>query len=117
MNYPSRYCRVEGRLIYLTITRPDLCYAVHIFSQFMQVPREEHMNAACVLRHIKGTPGCGILLHASKTLHLSAYCDSDWGAENQEASYCTRSSAEVEYRSMVAVTSELVWLKSLLASL
>jgi len=70
-----------GRLIYLTITRPDLCYAVHILSQFMQAPRKEHMNAArCVLRYIKGSPDCGIVIHAQSDLQLIGYCDSDWSA-------------------------------------
>ena len=43
---PSRHRRLVGRLIYLTITRPELCYAVYILSQFIQAPREEHMDAA-----------------------------------------------------------------------
>ena len=40
------YHRLMGLLIYLTITHPDLCYTVHILSQFTQAPHEEHMNAA-----------------------------------------------------------------------
>jgi len=31
----SQYWRLVGRLIYLTITHPELCYAFRILSQFM----------------------------------------------------------------------------------
>jgi len=75
------YRQLVGRPIYLTITSPDLCYAVHILPQFIQAPREEHMNAVRrVLRYIKGSPDCGIVIHAHCDLQLIAYCDSDWGA-------------------------------------
>ena len=70
----TRYRRLIGRLIYLTITRHDLIYAIHILSQFMQTPREEHMEAARrVLRYLKGTAGQGILLRTATDLHLVGF--------------------------------------------
>jgi len=64
--------------MYLTITRPNLYYAVHILSQFMQTPQEEHMTfARCVLRYIKGSPDCGIVIHAHFDLQFIGYYDSD----------------------------------------
>ena len=137
---PTRYRRLIGRLIYLTITRPELCYAVHVLSQFMQEPKEEHMEAARrLLRYLKGNPGQGLFLKSDSNLQVYAYCDSDWGAcpltrrsltgyfvtiggspvswKTKKQTTVSRYSAEAEYRAMANVTSELIWIKSFLASL
>ncbi|KAF7840374.1 retrovirus-related Pol polyprotein from transposon TNT 1-94 [Senna tora] len=54
---PEPYRRLVGRLIYLCFTRPDLSYSVHILSQFMQHPRQEHWDAALrVVRYLKSHP-------------------------------------------------------------
>ena len=50
------YRRIIGSLIYMTITKPDLSYAVGLVSQFMQAPRKPHLDAARrILRYVKST--------------------------------------------------------------
>ncbi|GAA0185177.1 transmembrane signal receptor [Lithospermum erythrorhizon] len=137
---PARYRRIVGRLLYLTLTRPDITYSVHILSQFMQNPGHAHYDAAIrVLRYLKSHPGQRLLLRADNDLQVYAYCDSDlascritrrtisgyfiilgsslvsWKSKKQTT--ISRSSAEVEYRAMAYCCAEIKWLKCFLASL
>ena len=75
---PKKYRRLLGRLIYLLNTRPELSYSVHLLSQFIHAPKEEHWSAALrVVRYLKGSPGQGILLQSTDDLTLTIYCDAD----------------------------------------
>jgi hypothetical protein len=57
---PKSYRGLIGRLLYLTITRPDLTFVFHTLSQFMQAPRKPHLDAAFhILCYIKAAPGQG----------------------------------------------------------
>ncbi|RDX81335.1 hypothetical protein CR513_38003, partial [Mucuna pruriens] len=76
---PERYRRLVGKLIYLTITNPDISFVVGVASQFMQAPCVDHW--AAVLRifiYIKKTPEQGLLYEDKGDTHISGYCDADW---------------------------------------
>ncbi|KAF3773518.1 Retrovirus-related Pol polyprotein from transposon TNT 1-94 [Nymphaea thermarum] len=58
----GRYQRLVGKLIYLTLSRPDITYAVNVFSQFMHAPTDCHWKSAeRVLGYLKNNPGKGLL--------------------------------------------------------
>ncbi|GKA30497.1 retrovirus-related pol polyprotein from transposon TNT 1-94 [Tanacetum coccineum] len=48
------YRRLVGRLLYLTMTRPDISYVVQHLSQFVSAPKDVHMQVAIHL--LKGGP-------------------------------------------------------------
>ena len=73
------YRRLVGSLIYLTVTRPDISYAVHVVSQFMASPRSSHYVVVLrILRYLKGTIFDGLHFSFHSSLTLQAYSDVDW---------------------------------------
>lgn len=75
---PTQYRRLVGRLIYLAVTRPDMAYCVHVLAQFMQMPRQDHWQAALrAVRYLKSSPGQGILLSSNDNFQISGWCDSN----------------------------------------
>ncbi|XP_070029503.1 uncharacterized mitochondrial protein AtMg00810-like [Nicotiana sylvestris] len=75
------YQKLIGKLIYLTITKPDLSFAVQVLSQFMQHPKQSHWDATLrVVIYVKAASGLGILLGTGPIDTLSAYCDLDWAS-------------------------------------
>ncbi|GKD39698.1 cysteine-rich receptor-like protein kinase 8 [Tanacetum coccineum] len=76
---PEVYRRYIGKIIYLTVTRPDICYAVQLLSQIMQNPSLVHMQAIKhLLRYLLNSPSQGILLANAYAVHLIAFYDRDW---------------------------------------
>lgn len=137
---PTPYRRLIGKLIYLTVTRPKISYAVHVRSQFMNTPTEEHLQAGHkILRYLKNAPAQGLYYPASQTLTLTAYCDADWGScpitrrvcncyaillgkslvswKTKKQTVVSCSSAKAEYCAMTQTCKEITWLNRLLQDL
>ena len=50
----TMYRQLVGSLIYLTLTRPDISFAVGVVSRYMQSPKKPHLEAVQrILRHVK----------------------------------------------------------------
>ena len=135
----SQYRRLVGKLIYLTVTRPDISYAIRLLTQFVHEPRLVHWRSAFdVLAYIKA-PGKGLIYKKHGHLQVEAYLDSSYASDKGDkksiSGYCTyvggnlvtwrskmqsvvsQSNAEPEYRSMAQTACKLVWLSSLLSEL
>ena len=75
---PGQYRRLIGRLLFLTLTKSDITYAVHRLSQFVALPRQPHMIALNkILQYFKASPGKGIFFSSSLDLQIKSFCDAD----------------------------------------
>ena len=140
LDSPNYYQKLVGKLIYLTITRPDISFAVSLVSQHMHAPTVVHLcMVKRILRYLKKTIGRGIVMRRNGHTDIIGFSDSDWAGNTIDrrstTGYCmfvggnlvswkskkqpvvARSSAEAEYRAMAAASCEMVWLKNLLTDL
>ncbi|RDY03104.1 putative mitochondrial protein, partial [Mucuna pruriens] len=117
---PSQYRHLIGHLIYITITRLEIAYSIHILTTHSSL-------------------GQGFLLSKHGNLKLTGYCDLDWASypttrrsisgyiiklRTNSISWKTKKkmtilclSCEDEYRVMSHATNEVIWLQSLLSTL
>lgn len=85
LSNPTLYRTLVGSLVYLTVTRPDIAFAVHLGSQFMSSPRSTHYATVLrILRYIKGTMFHGLHFSSESSLDLHGYCDADWAGDRNE---------------------------------
>ncbi|XP_049414554.1 uncharacterized mitochondrial protein AtMg00810-like [Solanum stenotomum] len=75
------YQRIVGKLLYLTMIRPDIFYGVQILSQFLQQPKKPHMTTTLrIVRYVKNPLGQGLILSSYSKNTITAYCDADWAS-------------------------------------
>ncbi|RVX09816.1 putative mitochondrial protein [Vitis vinifera] len=136
----THYRSVVGALQYVTLTRPDIAFAVNKACQFMQQPTTTHwLSVKRILRYLRGTMQDGLLLSPSSNLTIEGFIDVDWGAHlddkrnssgypvylggnlvswsSTKQKVVSRSSAESEYRGLVFATAKIVWIQALFQEL
>lgn len=136
------YRELIGCLAYVAqSSRPDLCAAVNLLSQYQSCPTNEHWGyVKRILRYVKGTLDIGLEFRGGERVEaLVAYSDADWGNdENDRRSisgsvlrvfggtvmWLTRkqqtvalSSTEAEFVALCTAACEGIWLRRLLSDL
>ena len=137
---PQFFRKLAGKLQYLTLTRPDIQFAVNYVCQKMHAPsRSDFTNLKRILRYVKGTVAMGVSLVRDTDCTLRSYSDNDWAGcpatRRSTGGFCTflgqnliswsskkqptvsKSSTEAEYRSLSETASEMAWISILLKEL
>lgn len=127
----KNYRSIADALQYLTMTHPDLAFAVQQACLHMHGPRQQHeAQLKGILRYVHDTTSHGLLLCASLSLDVTTYSDADWaGCPDTRRSmlgFCvflsdslvswsskrqptvSRSNAEAEYQAMANKAAECI---------
>jgi hypothetical protein len=138
--HATLYRQIIGSLMYLTNTRPDICFVVNTLSQFLVEPRRVHLVAAKhVMRYLKGTIDYGLSYDGDHDFTLSGYTDANWARsvsnrkstsgccfslgsamiswQSRKQSSIALSTAEAEYIVAYSASCKAIWLRKLLTGL
>ncbi|RDX96277.1 Copia protein, partial [Mucuna pruriens] len=127
----------QGKLIYLSHTRPDIACVVGVVSQFMHDPKERHLQAVeRILQYLKASLGKGLSFKKESTLSMEIYTNADYAGSVMDRRftfrYCmllggnlvtwrrkkqnmvVRSSVESKFQAMARDIFEGLWMKIIL---
>ncbi|KAK3010923.1 hypothetical protein RJ639_011029 [Escallonia herrerae] len=136
----TMYRQLVGSLIYLTLTRPDISYAIGVMSRYMQNPKKSHMDVVRqMLRYVRSTIDYGIFYKKGGDCKLVGYCDADYAGDQDTCrsttgyvfklgtgaiSWCSKRqptvsllTIEAEYRVAAMAAQESTWLIQLMKDL
>lgn len=139
-NMATRYRSLVGGLQYMTLTRPDIAFAINKVCQYLHTPTTVHYSIVKgILRYVSGTINFCLRIVQSKSTLVSAFSDADWAScsddrcstggfavflgENliswnaHKQATVSRSSTEAEYKALANATAEVIWVQTLLTEL
>ena len=89
LSNPALYRNLVGSLVYLTINRPYISFAVQQVSRLMVSPRHSHMAAVKrIIRCIKGTSMHGLLFPLVLSCSQGSKCRFRVGLRSDENKKC-----------------------------
>ncbi|MCO5567572.1 hypothetical protein L7F22_021266 [Adiantum nelumboides] len=102
----TMYRKMVGSLIYLTITKPDLSYAVGVVSQFMQNPCKSHLDEMKrIMRYVKATVNYGMFYEKNAKLYL-------YGMSIMEC-FMRRMQSSIFMVTQMQIGQEILWIERL----
>ncbi|GJW71464.1 retrovirus-related pol polyprotein from transposon TNT 1-94 [Tanacetum coccineum] len=96
---PSHYRGMIGTLLYLTVSRPDLQFAICMCARYQARPTEKHLNVHLHTR--RSTSGSMQLLDDRLV---------SWSSKRQKSA--TISSTEAEYIALSGCYAQILWMRS-----
>lgn len=74
-----------GSLLYLTASRPDLCFSVGLCARYQANPKETHLKAVKrIIRYVNGTSNYGIWFSKDTNTYLVGFSDADWAGSSDD---------------------------------
>ncbi|KAL7083944.1 hypothetical protein ACP275_14G193700 [Erythranthe tilingii] len=133
---PTLYRSMIGSLLYLTSSRPDICYSVGVCARYQSNPKECHLSAVKrIIRYVSGTIDFGIWYSMDTNTTLAGFSDADWAGDaddrksttggcfylgNNLVSWYSKkqnsislSTAESEYIAAGSCCAQLLWMKQM----
>jgi len=87
----NHYQKIVGKLICLTITRPDIKFVVNLVSQYIHAPTIQHLGMINrILQYLKGTIDRGTVLTCNDHTNIMSYFDSNWARNSLDRRSTTR---------------------------
>nr|GFD42425.1 uncharacterized mitochondrial protein AtMg00810-like [Tanacetum cinerariifolium] len=75
---PSHYHSIIGTLLYLTVSRPDLQFAICMCARYQARPTEKHVHAVKrIFRYLRETVNRGLWYPKDSSVALTAFADAD----------------------------------------